>query len=45
MNRQGLVLYRKYRPTTFAEVMGQEHVIQTLTNAVSEGMVDRKSVV
>jgi len=39
MNQQGLVLYRKYRPTTFAEVMGQEHVIQTLTNAVSEGMV------
>jgi len=29
-----LVLYRKYRPQTFGEVIGQEHVVQTLTNAV-----------
>jgi len=34
-----LVLYRKYRPQTFAEIIGQEHVIQTLTNAISLGMV------
>lgn len=34
-----LVLYRKYRPKTFAEVVGQEHVVQTLTNAISTGMV------
>ena len=33
-----LVLYRKYRPQTFAEVIGQEHVVQTLTNAISSGM-------
>ena len=32
-----LVLYRKYRPKTFAEVVGQEHVVQTLTNAISSG--------
>ncbi len=30
-----LVLYRKYRPQTFAEITGQEHVVQTLTNAIS----------
>jgi len=36
---QNLVLYRKYRPKTFAEVVGQEHVVQTLTNAISSGMV------
>ena len=30
-----LVFYRKYRPQTFAEIIGQEHVIQTLTNAIS----------
>jgi len=30
-----LVLYRKYRPQTFAEVVGQEHIIKTLTNAIS----------
>jgi len=34
-----LVLYRKYRPQTFAEIIGQEHIVQTLTNAISSGMV------
>ena len=29
-----LVLYRKYRPQKFGEVMGQEHVVQTLTNSI-----------
>ncbi len=32
-----LVLYRKHRPKTFAEVVGQEHVVQTLTNAIASG--------
>lgn len=35
----GLVLYRKYRPKTFSEIIGQEHVVQTLTNAISRGMI------
>ncbi|MFQ6084129.1 MAG: DNA polymerase III subunit gamma/tau [Candidatus Aminicenantia bacterium] len=34
-----LVLYRKYRPQTFAEIIGQEHIVKTLTNAISEGMI------
>lgn len=34
-----LVLYRKYRPKTFAEVIGQEHIVQTLTNAISSGLI------
>ena len=34
-----LALYRKYRPKTFAEIAGQEHIIQTITNAVSSGLV------
>jgi DNA polymerase-3 subunit gamma/tau len=34
-----LVLYRKYRPQTFGEVIGQEHVVQTLKNAVSMGLI------
>jgi len=34
-----LVLYRKYRPQTFSEIIGQEHIVQTLTNALSTGMV------
>lgn len=29
-----LVIYRKYRPQTFSEVIGQEHVVQTLTNSI-----------
>ncbi len=30
-----VVLYRKYRPKFFNEVIGQEHVVQTLNNAVA----------
>jgi DNA polymerase-3 subunit gamma/tau len=33
------VLYRKWRPQTFAEVAGQEVVTRTLTNAVAAGKV------
>ena len=29
-----LVLARKYRPRTFADVVGQEHVVRTLSNAL-----------
>jgi len=32
-----LVLARKYRPQTFAEVSGQEHVVRTLSNALARG--------
>jgi len=34
-----LVLARKYRSTTFDEVVGQEHIAQTLTNAIAAGRV------
>jgi len=34
-----LVLYRKYRPQRFSEFIGQEHIVQTLTNAISNGLV------
>lgn len=30
-------LYRKYRPSTFSDVVGQNHITQTLQNAVSSG--------
>lgn len=30
-------LYRKYRPQTFADVVGQQHVVETLERAVVEG--------
>lgn len=31
--------YRKYRPQTFADVVGQKHVVTTLTNALKLGRV------
>lgn len=31
-----LVLARKYRPRTFSEMVGQEHVVQALTNALTQ---------
>ena len=34
-----LALYRKYRPRTFAEVIGQEHVTSTLSNIITSGDV------
>ncbi|MCH7718309.1 MAG: DNA polymerase III subunit gamma/tau, partial [Chloroflexi bacterium] len=33
------VLYRKWRPRTFAELAGQEAVVRTLTNALASGKV------
>jgi DNA polymerase-3 subunit gamma/tau len=32
-------LYRRHRPRTFADVVGQEHVVRTLRNAVSQDKV------
>lgn len=32
-------LYRKYRPQTFAEVLGQDHVVRILKRAAAEGKV------
>jgi DNA polymerase-3 subunit gamma/tau len=32
-------LYRKYRPQTFSEVVGQEAVVRTLTNAIETSQV------
>jgi len=34
-----LVIYRKYRPQNFSEVIGQEHIVRTLTNALKMGRV------
>jgi len=34
-----LVLARKYRPQKFAELVGQEHVARTLTNAIAQNRV------
>ena len=38
--RQSLALYRKYRPATFAEVRGQDHVTQPLRQALRSGRIN-----
>jgi DNA polymerase-3 subunit gamma/tau len=35
LNRRVAALYRKYRPQSFAEVVGQEAVVRTLSNAIT----------
>ena len=32
-------LYRRHRPRTFADVVGQEHVVRTLSNAIEQNRV------
>ena len=39
MNRQVAALYRKYRPQTFDDVVGQEAVVRTLKNAIGSDQV------
>lgn len=39
MANNNLVLYRKYRPQSFGEVIGQQHVVQTLVNSISAGNI------
>ncbi|MFY9493452.1 MAG: DNA polymerase III subunit gamma/tau [Minisyncoccia bacterium] len=34
-----LVLYRKYRPQTFGEIVGQEHVVRTLQNSLAQNKI------
>ncbi len=34
-----LALYRKYRPTTFDEVVGQEHITHALKNQIKSGTI------
>ncbi len=39
LNRPVAALYRKYRPQSFEEVVGQEAVVRTLSNAISSEAV------
>ncbi|OHA63446.1 MAG: DNA polymerase III, subunit gamma and tau [Candidatus Wildermuthbacteria bacterium RIFCSPHIGHO2_12_FULL_45_9] len=34
-----IVLYRKYRPSSFGEVVGQEHIVKTIKNAVAGNLI------
>jgi DNA polymerase-3 subunit gamma/tau len=33
------VLARKYRPTNFNEVVGQEHIVQAISNGISQDRI------
>lgn len=37
---ENLSLYRKYRPRRFEEVIGQEHITQTLKNQIKNGTIN-----
>ena len=37
--QENIVLYRKYRPQSFSEIIGQEHIVKTLTNAIKSGNI------
>ena len=39
MSNENLVLYRKYRPQTFAEIVGQAHVVKTLKNSLVQNKI------
>lgn len=39
MDQDHVVLYRKYRPKTFSEVVGQEHIVRTIQNALRENKI------
>jgi DNA polymerase III subunit gamma/tau len=36
---ESTTLYRKYRPRNFSEVVGQHHIVQTLTNAIKNNHI------
>ncbi len=39
MENNNLVLYRKYRPQKFSEVLGQDHIVDTIQKAISLGNI------
>ncbi len=39
MSKAYQVIARKWRPQTFADVVGQDHVVRTLTNAITRGRI------
>src|SRR5437764_10935910 len=41
MDRLMLSLYRRHRPRSFDQVVGQEHIVRTLRNAIELGKVHR----
>lgn len=38
-NNENLALYRKYRPTKFSEVLGQDHIVEVLESSIESGKI------
>ena len=38
-------LYRKYRPATFEDVVGQQHIVATLQNAIKNNKLQNGTIV
>src|SRR4030042_4273415 len=36
--------YRKWRPQTFSEIIGQEYIVQTLQNAISKNRISHSYI-
>lgn len=39
MSESNIALYRKYRPSNFSEVIGQDHIVKAISGALSAGKV------
>ena len=39
MNKEYVALYRKLRPRQFCDIIGQEHIVQTLTNQIKHNRI------
>lgn len=39
MSEKNLALYRKYRPQSFKDVLGQNHIVEVLDSSIKEGKV------
>lgn len=39
MSESYQVIARRYRPKQFSELVGQEHIVRTLTNAIESGRI------
>ncbi|MCX6754696.1 MAG: AAA family ATPase, partial [Candidatus Nomurabacteria bacterium] len=39
MNDSNIALYRKYRPESFSEVVGQDHIVKAISGSLATGKV------
>jgi DNA polymerase-3 subunit gamma/tau len=39
MSESNIALYRKYRPQKFKDVIGQDHIVKTITESFKSGKI------